>query len=77
MCIRDSPKGTGKLDVHSFVTRITTPATNNVNWFRDKDTYEFHVLNRAPMKKVSGKPKGVRWLGGRQRRITKNHPKLH
>ncbi len=45
--------GTGKLDVHSFVMKLMTPATNNVNWFRDKDTYEFHVLNRAPMKKVS------------------------
>jgi len=55
------PKGTGKLDVHSFVTRLVSPATNNVNWFRDKDTYEFHVLNRAPMKKVSvaGKGEGV------------------
>lgn len=46
-------KGTGKLDVHSFVIRLMSPATKDVNWFRDKDTYEFHVLNRAPMKKVS------------------------
>lgn len=47
------PQGTGKLDVHNFVKRLVSPAADNVNWFRDKDTYEFHVLNRAPMKKAS------------------------
>lgn len=47
------PRGTGKLDVHSFVKRLVSPASDNVNWFRDKNTYEFHVLNRAPMKKAS------------------------
>lgn len=46
-------QGTGKLDVHSFVKRLVSPAADNVDWFRDKDTYEFHVLNRAPMKKAS------------------------
>lgn len=49
------PQGTGKLDVHSFVKRLVTPAADNVDWFRHKDTYEFHVLNRAPMKKVSAR----------------------
>lgn len=46
------PKGTGKLDVHSFVLRLISPAAEPEPWFRDRDTYEFHVLNRAPMKKV-------------------------
>ncbi|CAM9978688.1 unnamed protein product, partial [Ectocarpus fasciculatus] len=45
------PKGTGKLDVHSFVVRLISPTAEPEPWFSNKDTYEFHVLNRAPMKK--------------------------
>ncbi|CBN75063.1 conserved unknown protein [Ectocarpus siliculosus] len=45
------PKGTGKLDVHSFVVRLISPTAEPEPWFGNKDTYEFHVLNRAPMKK--------------------------
>ncbi|CAM9093073.1 unnamed protein product [Scytosiphon promiscuus] len=47
------PRGTGKLDVHSFVVRLVSPAAEPEPWFRGRDTYEFHVLNRAPMKKAS------------------------
>lgn len=47
------PNGTGTLDVHSFVLRLISPAAEPEPWFRDRDTYEFHVLNRAPMKKAS------------------------
>lgn len=47
------PKGTGSLDVHSFVLNIISPPAEPEPWFRDRATYEFHVLNRAPMKKVA------------------------
>ena len=46
------PKGTGYLDVHNFVMKIINPGSEPDPWFRDRATYEFHVLNRAPMKKV-------------------------
>lgn len=46
------PKGTGLLDVHKFVLKIISPEAQPEPWFRDRATYEFHVLNRAPMKKV-------------------------
>lgn len=38
--------------MHSFVVRLVSPAAEPEPWFRGRDTYEFHVLNRAPMKKV-------------------------
>ncbi|CAM9501922.1 unnamed protein product, partial [Hapterophycus canaliculatus] len=50
------PNGTGKLDVHSFVVRLVSPAAEPEPWFRGRDTYEFHVLNRAPMKKARNDP---------------------
>lgn len=46
------PKGTGYLNVHNFVLKIISPGSEPDPWFRDRTTYEFHVLNRAPMKKV-------------------------
>lgn len=46
------PKGTGSLDVHNFVLRLISPKAEPEPWFRGRPTYEFHVLNRAPMKKV-------------------------
>lgn len=54
------PKGTGSLDVHKFVLRIISPSAQPEPWFRDRATYEFHVLNRAPMKKVERG--GLRWF---------------
>ncbi|CAN0297657.1 unnamed protein product, partial [Ectocarpus fasciculatus] len=36
------PKGTGKLDVHSFVVRLISPTAEPEPWFSNKDTYEFH-----------------------------------
>lgn len=46
------PKGTGRLDVHNFVLQLMSPESPSVPWFHDRATYEFRVLNRAPMKKA-------------------------
>ena len=45
--------GKGSLDVHSFVVSLISPLADPEPWFQDRPTYEFHVLNRAPPKKVS------------------------
>lgn len=58
MFAKYDPKGTGSLDVHNFVVRLISPIAEPEPWFRDRATYEFHVLNRAPMKKVS-RMKGI------------------
>lgn len=43
------PKGTGSLDVHNLVLQLMSPERPPAPWFHDKATYEFYVLNRAPM----------------------------
>ncbi|CAM9791620.1 unnamed protein product, partial [Choristocarpus tenellus] len=45
------PSGTGLLDLHRFILRLVGQEAPPEPWFRDRRTYEFHVLNRAPMKK--------------------------
>ena len=56
MFAKYDPKGTGSLNVHNFVLQLMSPEQRPDPWFRDRPTYEFHVLNRAPMKKARPLP---------------------
>lgn len=50
--------------MHNFVLKIVSPEAQPEPWFRDRATYEFHVLNRAPMKKVQRAAGGDSVSGG-------------
>lgn len=45
-------KRDGTLDVHHFVLKLISPGAAPEPWFRDRQTYEFHLPVRAPMKRV-------------------------
>ncbi|CAM9655413.1 unnamed protein product, partial [Chrysoparadoxa australica] len=48
---RHDPEGTGVINLHQFVLDLVGRAAPPEPWFQGRDTYEFRVKNRAPMKK--------------------------